>query len=202
MSYGDSLGKLRLAVITAMAVGALLISPLWVSAQGTDPESVIRAIIDALNAKNIDAALALVADDAVVTIIPPPGDTTGVFTGKEEIRGWWEGYVAFGSHSEFSNFQVAGDKATWSAKVSADRLRAEGVASLGYKAEGIVQGGLLKSYTFTEREVAMATLPETGVPVASGVLFPTHALLVALGGLALLGGVVLALLRRLRRRGA
>ena len=113
MFHRDSFGKTLVALITAIALGALLISPLWVSAQGTDPESVIRAIIDAQNAKNIDAALALIADDTVITLIPPPPDSTGVFTGKEEIRGWWEAWIAGNGHTELSNFQVTGDNATY-----------------------------------------------------------------------------------------
>lgn len=204
MSHGDSFGKTLLAVITTMALGALLIAPLYVSAQGTDPESVIRAIIDALNAKNIDAALALVADDAVITLIPPPPGTTGVFTGKEEIRGWWEQYVADNSVTELSDFQVDGDNATWSAEIWADEFRALGVAPLDYRGEGIVQGGLLKSYTWkmTDQSLEKLGAAVAALPVTGGVLFPTHALVVALGGLALLGGVVLALLHRLRRHGA
>ena len=77
------------------------------------------------------------------------------------------------------------------------------------QAEGVVQGGLLKSWTFTKTDetiakleaadAAAAALPETGVPVSGG-LFPTYASVVALGGLVTLGSVGLALLRR-RARG-
>ena len=148
--------KTRIMAMTVLVVMLALPGALY--AQETDPESVIRAIIEAINDKNVDDALALVADDAVITIVPPPPGITGVFTGKEEIRERYEMYVAHNEYTELSNFEVRGDKATWSAKVSADEFRALGLASLDFNAEGIVQGGLLKSYTFTMTDCALAML--------------------------------------------
>ena len=45
--------------------------------------------------------------------------------------------------------------------------------------------------SLAKMEAAMAALPETG-----GVAFPSYALAMALGGLALVGGLSLAMLRR------
>jgi hypothetical protein len=63
--------------------------------------------------------------------------------------------------------------------------------------EYVVQDGKITSYTWTPTEetvaklqAAMAALPETG-----GVVFPTYALIMALGGLGILSGLGLALLR-------
>ena len=100
-----------------------------------------------------------------------------------------------------SNFQVEGDKATWTAKVWTDEWRALGVAPLDATAEGVVQDGLLKYWTFTKtpesvaREEA-AKAAAAALPVTGGVLFPTHALAMALGGLAVFGGLGLEVLRR------
>lgn len=210
MLHHDSFGQMLLSMITASALAALLIVPLCVSAQGTDPESVVRALMDALNAQDMDAGLALIADDTVITLLPPPAK---VFTGREQIRAYWEAWFAMNGYTELSNFQVDGEKATWSVDGWTDEWRALGVAPLVVEGEGIVQDGLLKSWTFTKTDesiareeaakaakAAPAALPVTGVPVASGGLLPAHALVMALGGLAALGGLGLSLLRRWSRR--
>lgn len=80
--------------------------------------------------------------------------------------------MAWNFKAEFSNFQIEGNKATWSTKAWSDPLRALGVAPLEYSAEGLFEGGKVKSYTDTmtpaslERlQAAMAELlPETGYP--------------------------------------
>lgn len=189
MFHRDSSAKTLLAVIAAIALAVLLLSPTGVSAQGTDPESVIKTLHGALNDKDVDAAIALVADDAVVTVIPPPPDTPGVFTGKEQIRAWYEGLVAQNFEIELSNFQVDGDNVTWLSKASIDDWRALGVAPLDFTSEGVVQDGLVKSYTVTMTEdslarlgAALATLPTTG-----GAAFPSYAWLMVAVGLGATG---------------
>ena len=73
-----------------------------------------------------------------------------------------------------------------------------GVGSLEFEWVATLRDGKIQGYTVTmtpeslaKMEAAMATLPETG-----GVAFPTYALATALGGLALLSGLSLAMLRR------
>jgi hypothetical protein len=90
-----------------------------------------------------------------------------------------------------------------------DSSRELGVAPSLCLGEGIVQDGLLKSWTFTKTDEsiarenaaeaakeAAAALPETGLPIERSGLVSTYALVVALGGLMLLGGIGWARLRR------
>ena len=152
--------------VILIAMVAILVLPAVLYAQETDPAALFTALADALNAGDVDAALALVADDAVLTF----PDLGYVFTGKEEIRGWYEGLVAQNLHAEPSDFQIDGDRMTWSNKVSIDDWRALGIAPLDYTGEGTVQDGKIKSYTETmtpqslaKLQAAMAQqLPETG----------------------------------------
>jgi ketosteroid isomerase-like protein len=129
-----------------------------VAAQADDPEGVVRGIVDALNEGEIDAALALVADDAVITLFPAPPNTTGVFAGKEEIRAWWETFTASNGSAEITNFSAQGETATWTATVTEDGFRDLGLGSLEFNGAGITQGGLLKTYAWSMTDAAMARL--------------------------------------------
>jgi hypothetical protein len=179
--------KTRIIVMAVLVV--MLALPMALYAQETDPESIVRAAGDALVAGDVDAALANLTDDVVVTIIPPPEGTTGVLTGKEETRAWYEQLVAWNFEAEFSNFQVVGNKATWTTKACADPFRALGICPLEYHAEAVFEGGKIKSYTDTmtpesleKLQAAMAALPVTGGSNPTGTL----PLWLGVGGLLLL----------------
>lgn len=185
----------KMIAMTLLAV--MIVLPTALYAQATDPESLMGALGEALMAKDVDAAMALVAYDAVITIVPPPPGTTGVFAGKEEIRAWYEQLVAWNFRAEISNFQVEGDRATWTTKAWADPFKPLGILPLEYSAEGVFQEGKIVSYTDTmtaesvaKLQAAMAALPVTGgARLGSG-------LLLWLGAGALLIGALAAGLRR------
>lgn len=187
--------KTKMIAMTLLAVMIML--PTGLYAQETDPESIASALVEALVAKDIDAAMALVADDAVVTVIPPPTGTSGVFTGTEEIRAWYEQLVAWNFRAEMSNFQVSGDRATWTTKAWADPFEPLGILPLEYHAEGVFRDGKIASYTdtMTEESVAKLTAAMAALPVTGGAQlgFP---LLLCLGAGALLIGSLGAGLRR------
>jgi ketosteroid isomerase-like protein len=190
--------EMKIKMITMILLAVMIMLPTALYAQDTDPESVAGALLEALMAKDVDAAMALVADDAVVTVIPPPTGTSGVFTGKEEIRTWYEQLVAWNFRAEFSNFQVDGDTATWTTTAWADPFEPLGILPLEYHAEGVFQDDKVVSYTDTMTEesvtkltAAMAALPVTGGSMPSG----TPLLWFGAGGLLLIAGLGL-------RRGA
>jgi hypothetical protein len=180
-----------IAVATLILVLAL---PVALYAQEADPAAVVNAAIDAWNAGDVDALKALFADDAVA-YFPDWGDTE---TGAEEIGAWIEDLVAANFVIEPESIEVEGDTVTVVAKVWADPSRALGIAPLVTMDVYTVQGGQITSQTSTLTEessaklmAAMAALPETG-----GVAFPTYVSIMPLGGLAILGGLGLQLLRR------
>jgi hypothetical protein len=180
---------MKAKMIAMILRAAMLVLPTALYAQDTDPESVAGALMEALMAKDIDAAMALVADDAVVTVIPPPTGTSGVFTGKEEIRAWYEQLVAWNFRAEMSNFQVNGDKATWTTKAWADPFEPLGILPLEYHADGVFQNSKIASYTdtMTEESVAKLTAAMAALPVTGGAQ-PGSGLLLWLGAGALLIG--------------
>jgi ketosteroid isomerase-like protein len=187
--------KTKMIVMTLLAV--MIVLPTGLYAQDTDPESVAGALVEALVAKDIDAAMALLADDAVVTVIPPPTGTSGVFTGKEEIRAWYELLVSWNFRAEISNFQVEGDRATWTTKAWADPFEPLGILPLEYHAEGVFRDGKIASYTdtMTEDSVARLTAAMAALPVTGGAHLGSG-LLLWLGAAALLLGSLGGGLRR------
>ena len=97
--------KTHLIAIT-MLVGTLIL-PVALHAQEADPASVVTAAYEAWNAGDVDAYLALVADDAVVDI---PG--FGTYTGLEEIRAWMEGLIPLNPHMGYEILQGEGGTVT------------------------------------------------------------------------------------------
>jgi ketosteroid isomerase-like protein len=186
----------------ALAVLVLTLAlPVALHAQETDPLSVVDAWFDALNAGDVDAALSYLADDAVVVMVPPgtPGDD-GIFTGKEEVRGWYEGLVGAKGVATLRDCQVEGESVTCIDTYTDDGLQAMGVDSIEGELALIVRDGKIQSYTFTMSPESLAKFPPPPESLAEtgGGAAPTHALVSALGGLVIAGSLAVERLRRRR----
>jgi len=96
-------------------------------AQTANPADVIQAAYAAVAEKDIDTAMTHVADDMVLTLIPPPSGMDGVFIGKDAVREWWTELAEDNGRAEFSNVTVSGNMATWQAKWWGDSFEALGV---------------------------------------------------------------------------
>ncbi|MGD8462331.1 MAG: nuclear transport factor 2 family protein [Anaerolineae bacterium] len=181
----------RFVLMMLLVVFAL---PVALHAQESDPATVINAANDAWNAGGADALKALYADDAIVSF-PDWGE---VITGREQIDEWIEGLVASNFVIEPESIQVEGDTVTVVAKAWADESRALGIAPLVTTDVYTVQGGLITSQTSTLTEESAAKLmasmaamePET-MPETGGQALPLSGALLALGGMAFLGGLSL-----------
>jgi hypothetical protein len=149
---------------------------------------------DALNTGDVDAAMALFTDDAVVTL----AFFEETYTGAEEIRAWFEGLVAANFEIQLEVLQVEGDTVTTKTTTWIDFTRQMGIAPLVAEEVYTFQNGKITGFTWIPTDetafkiqAAMATVPETG-----GDVFPGYLLVAALGGLAFVGGLGLALHRR------
>lgn len=185
---------MKTRTVTLVTLVVVLALPLAVYAQETDPLSVVNGWHDALNAYDIDAALSYFADDAVITFVPPL-EGSGVYSGKDEIRALYEGFVAANFDCTLTDCQVDGETVTCINTYTDDDLQAMGVDFIEGEWVGIVREGKIQSYTYNISEESLAkfpAMPETGGLALSGV-----ALLMAVGGLAVLGGLSL---RRHRSR--
>lgn len=176
---------MKTRVIAIITLAVTLAFPLALYAQETDPAAVVIAAYEAWNAGDVDAYMALVADDAVVDM---PG--FGTHAGREEIRAWMEGLVPLNPQMEFEILQMDGDTVTLRSWYTDDDFRALGIV-LEARETIVVQDGKMMSDTWivtdesmAELQAAMATLPQTG-----GEPFSSHALLMVLGGLAVMAGL-------------
>jgi ketosteroid isomerase-like protein len=148
-----------MSVITlfVVALGMLMI-PFGVSAQeeGMNPADVVEAIYAAVGEKDIDAAVALLADDAVLTLVPPPAGLDGTFIGKAEIGGWYKTLAEGNGRFEITNVSVAGNTASMKLAFYDDLFEELGVAPAEFDGVAVVQDGLVKSlnWVFTPQFAA------------------------------------------------
>lgn len=191
-------------VLVGLAITiALLVVPFALYAQETDPASLCYDAerMAAFGTGDFDIVLAVWADDAVQTIVV--GDSVETYTGKNEIRAYWEALLAGGFRMEATVQGVEGNTVTAESKTWSNDTQALGVAPVVGTEVCVVQDGKIQSMTWTMSEVslaalgaALAALPQTGkVPV------PDLAWILALGGCALAGGLGLRHLGRRERLG-
>jgi ketosteroid isomerase-like protein len=194
---------MKARAITIVALVLLLTLTAALYAQEVDPLAIVNAWVAALNAGDVDGALSYLADDAVLTFIPPPipGDD-GIFSGKDEIRGWYEGLVAAQGVTTKGDCTVEGEQVTCLHDKYTDAdLQKMGVDYLEMEWVATVRDGKIQGYTATMTPESLAKLappPESlaetgGIPLTS-----TLPLGLVAGGLA---AVALAVgLRRLPGR--
>lgn len=140
--------SLAIAMIGLMlfaSVGAAL-------AQEPDPLQVMEAYDLALNEGNVEGALALFADDAVLTT------QQGQLVGKEQIRTWLERVVAQNSRVEPVNRQVNGAKVTWQSNFFRKDIATLSNEPLAANAEAVVEAGKIKSFSSILTDEAQAKL--------------------------------------------
>src|SRR5688500_804947 len=107
--------KVTTFVLTLIALLALLVTS--AAAQGDDPGAVVTAYLEAVVAKDLDAALALVADNVTHTDTHAPPGVPSVTEGKADFGGYLGGFLADpGYRLEYANVQADGETVTWTAK--------------------------------------------------------------------------------------
>ncbi len=100
--------------------------------------------------QDIEAALALFTDGAVLTVTPAPAGTSGVWTGKDEIRkGLQYNKQQNVMRVNIGTPRVEGTKVTTEAKVTNNFFQMLNLGAVEHTTEVVVEGGKIKSYTST-----------------------------------------------------
>ena len=193
----------RMLVLTLLVL--MLAMPVALYAQESDLAAVIADLEKAMNAGDVDAALALLTDDAVFTSRMLGEES--VYTGAAEVRVLFEELVAGDFQMQIEILQVEGGTVTtktltWGAGMP------PGVAPLEARETYVFQDGKIKSIIWaateesnTKLQAAMAAMASESLPETGGVSFPSYAVLAILGGLIGIGGFGLKTLRWRRRNG-
>jgi ketosteroid isomerase-like protein len=182
-----SLGLISVVLIAFMGLFGFAIG---VHAQAADPQAVFDGFHAAVNAHDVDAALAFFADDAVVQFPNQPPPNT--YRGQAEIRAWLKGDADQHIQVTTEQLKMSGDTLSWIAKVVTDDVRGSGITIEG-PAEAVIQGGKIKSFSFTLSDATLAqlqaatpqpqALPSTGgLPDISTMLLVVALALLCVGG--------------------
>jgi hypothetical protein len=127
-----------------------------------DPASVAQALIAAENAADVEAAVALFHEDAVVN------DASGQLVGSAEIRVWQEGLRLGHFHADISNPRVDGEEATFDGSCSFDPFRQLGIETLTCTWTLVVEEGRVRTFNFWFSPEALARLAEAQPELAPG----------------------------------
>lgn len=183
---------MRSVLAVVAVVGTVLASPGAGAAQ-TDPAAIARALIDAENRHDVDAAVALFAPDAVVI------HATGTLTTTAEIRKWQAELAEGNFRATIGPPTVAGDKVTFTGDVALNSFTSLGIDKLDATWELTVQQGKVKTFNFVFSPAAGARLQQALAGSPSLALTGTDPRpLVAMGALLLGMGLVLLGLQRRR----
>ena len=114
-----------------------------------DPTAVVTAFVNANAARNVDAALAVVADNATFTLLTSQSlgaPAADVYTGKAQIRSEFIETAPQGL--QLVSVQASGNTATAILSSDADeQLRSMGLAQMGFVLVATVENGLITSAT-------------------------------------------------------
>jgi acetyl esterase/lipase len=156
--------RMRKSVVKGLAlVLAICIALLALTGCAAKPDAVATELAEAVNAQDLDAALKLFAEDAVVNTGGP-----APFSGKEEIQGWLEGMFADNFHLEIEIVEVTGDEVVEQDTMTMDSVSDLGLGSLQGTSEITVQDGKITAldFAFSEKSAAelQVALLEASVP--------------------------------------
>jgi ketosteroid isomerase-like protein len=113
-----------------------------------DPAAVIEAYIAAANAGDLEAILALYADDAFHIALPSPDGSAGVCVGKAQFTMWYEQSLANGDRVELEDGSLAvdGNQATFVTRITSEPWSKLGLDALAAQSEMVVIDGRIATH--------------------------------------------------------
>lgn len=134
---------------------ALVVASVVIAGCAPQPEEVAQQLIDAVNSQDIEGALALFAEDAVVNTGGP-----AALTGAAEIQIWLEELASANFEIQAEILEVNGSTVVEHDLMTMDLWDFYGISPLEGTTEYSVERGLVNSLEFTFSEEALAALQE------------------------------------------
>ncbi len=122
------------------------------------PDQVALKLAEATNAQDLENALALFTEDAVVNT-----DDPATYTGQAEIKGWLEEIFADNCLVEAEIVAVKADEVTMHDTLTMDSLQALGVPSVDGTRVITVRDGKIKTMKFNYSDASAAALKEAAL---------------------------------------
>ncbi len=156
-------------------------------------QSAMLALERAINTGDVDAAVALFTDDAIVW-------SQGGMIGKQQIRTWLEQQVAAGLEIHSNTYVENGPRTTWVAEVAEQSWYRAGIGPIRVPGEVVMSRGQIQRLTFTINWTGPYQSPSMGVTSPAVPAQPLGPRWAGFAGLAaaVLGSTVLLLARRRR----
>ena len=153
--------KLLIITLALLVAVGLLSSPFQAMAQDQDPEAIYRAAYDAFNVGDIDGGMALIADDVIAVLLPPPPGVEPAQTGKGLFRQVMEDLVAINTRWKLNDFHVNGETASYTVSLESDGFFADlGVYPFEFTGFVVVRDGLIVSEVWSMDEATRTKIDE------------------------------------------
>ena len=142
-----------------MSIFCVLVFLLAACQSSPQPEEAVLAQVEPYNAGDVDAAMALYTDDIVFRINPatPPG-SPDQYSGKEELRAWFESLVAMNFEMQIEVVQVYGNTVTTKTQTWVDATRELGVAPLVATEVYTIEDGKIKEWIWNLSDESLAAI--------------------------------------------
>lgn len=152
--------KLKLGMLTLLVtfVGSTILSEVQARDSASlrqDPVWIVRTFGDALNRRDVNGALALFADHAVLVDPAHAGSAD-----RTVLRNWLQSQACENDRSELSDLWVSSEAVTWTARVH------RGDAVLGYQYHAEVKDGRITHLMFvgdTRADASYAPIAQTNL---------------------------------------
>lgn len=133
------------------------------AALASQPSAVVVAYVEAINAGDLEAAMALLHEDLYADLIPTLFPTFQNLSGgkKDDIRAWLEEMTALNLEIETEILSETGDTITARSKIWSDYLRELDAAPIVVNEEMQVRDGQVRSWKRTITENSMKRLQES-----------------------------------------
>jgi hypothetical protein len=173
--------KLLSSLAAVLILGIAMLSPGKALArtpnvvQPSEGPAVIEAWVDALDAQDLEAALALLAEESFLILSTVEGDSIDTYSGKAEIEELLQVYIMDNVRFRLERTPQEENGTTfWTESRTSDLLGKLGIPAAEYVGEALVSGGKITSLIYTptpetEAAIARATgveptgMPKTGV---------------------------------------
>lgn len=153
-----------LLTVLGLAIGSALAPA---ETRAAEPSAIVQAFNSALNARDVDAALALLSDEAIIQ------DRGQTYTGRTQIREWIVDLSAQNISSRVVGpITITGDTVVLRQDILVDEWRSLGLEPLPTRAEIVVRGDLIHSFASSLFPVAQSRLQQAlareGLPRTGG----------------------------------